>query len=188
MPAGRGLFWMWMAAFVNVATKYAKGMLLQLCATGPSIRTAKSPCPVDVLHRKRSWENYKPLAVLFAFFGVLVAFFGIGTFTESIHRRNYRAARCPRQITRQSFSLSSWLLSPSATCSPLPGQLQNRQPWLLSMSSLPSPLLAIFYEQIPAAIYEIIHDAFTPTAAAGFLGATVLVAMPTVCRPRRLFQ
>ena len=38
--------------------------------------------------------------------------------------------------------------------------------------------LAVFYEQIPAALYEIIHDAFNPTAAAGgFLGATVLVAM-----------
>lgn len=38
--------------------------------------------------------------------------------------------------------------------------------------------LIIFYDKIPAAIIEIMTDAFTPTAATGgFLGATVMVAM-----------
>ena len=39
-------------------------------------------------------------------------------------------------------------------------------------------ILVIFADQIPNAVYQIIHDAFTPTAATGgFLGATVMLAM-----------
>lgn len=74
------LFWMWLAAFFGMATKYAEGVLAikyrqldenQEVAGGPMYYITNG-----------MGKKYKPLAVFFAFSGILVALLGIGTFTQ----------------------------------------------------------------------------------------------------------
>ena len=74
------LFWMWVAALLGTATKYAECML--------SIKYREVKADGHVLGgpfytiEKGMGKNWKWLAVLFAFFGTLVGLFGIGTFTQ----------------------------------------------------------------------------------------------------------
>ena len=74
------LFWMWMAAFFGMATKYAE------CLLAVKYRTVDgngniSGGPMYYIE-KGMGKKYKPLAILFAAFGVLCAYFGIGTFAQ----------------------------------------------------------------------------------------------------------
>ena len=74
------LFWMWVAALLGTATKYAECML--------AIKYREVKADGHVLGgpfytiEKGMGKNWKWLAVLFAFFGTLVGLFGIGTFTQ----------------------------------------------------------------------------------------------------------
>lgn len=74
------IFWMWMAAFFGMATKYAEGLLAVKyrevdskgeIAGGPMFYIKNGMGP-----------KFKWLGSLFAIFGVLVAYFGIGTFAQ----------------------------------------------------------------------------------------------------------
>jgi len=78
---GRGaLFWMIVAAFFGMATKYSEGFL--------AIKYREKKDEGHFLGgpfyyiEKGMGKNWKWLAKLFAFFGVLVGLFGIGTFTQ----------------------------------------------------------------------------------------------------------
>ena len=74
------LFWMWVAAFFGMATKYAEGFL--------AVKYRKIDENGNVLGGPFYYiENgmgikWKWLAKLFAFFGACVGLFGIGTFTQ----------------------------------------------------------------------------------------------------------
>ena len=74
------IFWMWMAAFVGMATKYAEGCLAVKYRTVDKNGDIAGG-PMYYIENGLG-KKYKPLAFLFAFFGVLVAFFGIGTFAQ----------------------------------------------------------------------------------------------------------
>ncbi len=74
------LFWMWIAALLGTATKYAE------CMLAIKYREVKEDGhvlggPFYVIE-KGMGKNWKWLAVLFAIFGTLVGLFGIGTFTQ----------------------------------------------------------------------------------------------------------
>ena len=74
------IFWMWVSAFFGMATKYAEGLLAvkyrEVDAKG---EIAGGP----MFYIKNGMgEKYKWLGTLFAIFGVLVAYFGIGTFAQ----------------------------------------------------------------------------------------------------------
>ena len=74
------LFWMWVAALLGTATKYAE------CMLSIKYREVKEDGhvlggPFYVIE-KGMGKNWKWLAVLFAIFGTLVGLFGIGTFTQ----------------------------------------------------------------------------------------------------------
>ena len=74
------LFWMWVAAILGTATKYAE------CMLSIKYREVKEDGhvlggPFYVIE-KGMGKNWKWLAVLFAIFGTLVGLFGIGTFTQ----------------------------------------------------------------------------------------------------------
>ena len=74
------LFWMWMAAFFGMATKYAEGLLaVKYRETDEKGEIAGGPM---YYIKNGMGEKYKWLGTLFAFFGVLVAYFGIGTFAQ----------------------------------------------------------------------------------------------------------
>lgn len=74
------LFWMWVAAFLGMATKYAEGVLAikyrVLAADGHALGG-----PFYYIE-KGMGEGWRWLAKLFAIFGVGVGLFGIGTFTQ----------------------------------------------------------------------------------------------------------
>ena len=74
------LFWMWIAAFFGMATKYAEGVL--------AVKYRKvddngniSGGPMYYIEQGLG-KKYKPLAVMFAIFGVMTASLGSGTFTQ----------------------------------------------------------------------------------------------------------
>ena len=74
------LFWMWVAALLGTATKYAE------CMLSIKYREVKEDGhvlggPFYVIE-KGMGKNWKWLAILFAIFGTLVGLFGIGTFTQ----------------------------------------------------------------------------------------------------------
>ncbi len=75
------LFWMWVAAFFGMATKYAEGLLaVKYRGVDEHGEIAGGPMFYIENGMGRQW---KPLAVFFAAAGVLVAYFGIGTLYRS---------------------------------------------------------------------------------------------------------
>ncbi|MCR6513457.1 sodium:alanine symporter family protein [Clostridium sp. LY3-2] len=72
------LFWMWVAAFFGMATKYAEGVLAIKYREFDSKGEA---CGGPMYYIQNGMGN-KWLAKIFALFGVLVALFGIGTFAQ----------------------------------------------------------------------------------------------------------
>ena len=74
------LFWMWMAAFFGMATKYAEGLLaIKYRTKDDHGAVAGGPMHYILLGMGEKW---RPLAIFFAIAGVLVALLGIGTFTQ----------------------------------------------------------------------------------------------------------
>ena len=74
------LFWMWMAAFFGMATKYAEGVLAVKYRTVDANGNI-SGGPMHYIEQGLG-KKYKPLAVMFSVFGVMVACLGSGTFTQ----------------------------------------------------------------------------------------------------------
>ena len=74
------LFWMWLAAFFGMATKYAEGMLaVKYRVIAEDGHTLGGPF---YYIEKGMGKNFKWLAKLFCVFGTMVGLFGIGTFTQ----------------------------------------------------------------------------------------------------------
>lgn len=72
------LFWMWISAFFGMATKYAERVLaIKYRTKDENGQIAGGP----MYYIEKGLHN-KFLASLFAFFGVAVAYLGIGTFTQ----------------------------------------------------------------------------------------------------------
>lgn len=172
------VFWMWIAAFVGMATKYAEGCL--------AVKYRRVDKNGDIAGGPMHYiemglgKKYKPLAVLFAIFGVLVAFFGIGTFAQvnAIVEITRLSANIPVVYT----GLVLTLVVAAVTIGGLQSIAKTASKIVPAMAVIyvitTLGFLIIFYEQVPAAFLEIIHDAFHPTAAAGgFLGAGVLMTM-----------
>lgn len=172
------LFWMWMAAFFGMATKYAE------CLLAVKYRTVDangniSGGPMYYIENGMG-KAYKPLAVIFAAFGVLCAYFGIGTFAQvnSIVEITKISAGIP--VVYTGFALT--VLVAAVTIGGLKSIATVAAKVVPGMAVLyfltTVGILIAFADQVPAAIATVLHDAFTPTAAqGGFLGATVMLAM-----------
>ena len=74
------LFWMVVAAFFGMATKYAEGLLAIKYREYDSKTGHALGGPFYYIERGMG-EKWKWLAKLFAFFGICVGLFGIGTFS-----------------------------------------------------------------------------------------------------------
>lgn len=172
------LFWMWLAAFFGMATKYAEGVLAVKYRTVDKNGNA-SGGPMYYIEQGLG-KKFKPLAILFSVFGIMTACLGSGTFTQ---------VNAITSITNVSLGVP--VLYTAAVLTVLVavvtiGGLQS----IARVASKIVPFMALLYfittvsvlvyysEQVPAAFMMVIHSAFNPTAAAGgFLGATVMVAM-----------
>lgn len=172
------IFWMWMAAFVGMATKYAEGCLAVKYRTVDKNGDI-SGGPMYYIENGLG-KKFKPLAFLFAFFGVLVAFFGIGTFAQvnSIVEIMKLATDVPIEYTAVILTIvvAAVTIGGLQSISKVAAKIVPAMAIIYIISTV--GFLIAFYDKVPAAIEQIIVCAFTPTAAAGgFLGATVLMAM-----------
>ena len=172
------IFWMWVAAFFGMATKYSEGLLaVKFRSVDEKGEIAGGPM---FYIRNGMGEKWKPLATFFALACIGVAYFGIGTFPQvnAIVDSMEIAFGFPKLAT-------DVILTVFITAITL-GGLQS----IAKVASGIVPFMALTYvaislgliilnlDQVPAAIAMIISDAFTGAAAAGgFAGSTVMMAM-----------
>ena len=172
------LFWMWIAAFFGMATKYAEGVLaIKYRSVDANGQVSGGPM---YYIEKGLGKKFKPLAIFFAISGILVALLGIGTFT---------------QVNSIALSIDSVLgVDPKLTSLIVAvlvgiiifGGIQS----ISKVSEKIVPVMAIIYiiisliiigsnyEAIIPALVSVFKGAFTGTAAVGgFLGATVAQAI-----------
>lgn len=172
------LFWMWLAAFFGMATKYAEGLLaVKYRSVDKNSNIAGGPM---YYIEKGLGEKYRPLAVLFALFGVLCAYFGIGTFAQvnSIVEITQLAAGIPVEYTGIVLTVlvAAITLGGLKSIARVAGKLVPTMALLYLI--ITAGILIFNIDALPAAIASVIESAFTPTAATGgFLGATVMMAL-----------
>ncbi|MCY7101128.1 sodium:alanine symporter family protein [Streptococcus oralis] len=172
------LFWMWMAAFFGMATKYAEGLLaIKYRTKDANGAVAGGPMHYILLGMGEKW---RPLAIFFALAGVLVALLGIGTFTQvnSITESIQNTAQVDPAITALVLSIFVGIA--------VFGGLKS----ISKVSTAVVPFIAIVYilgtltvilfniEKIPATLALIFTSAFSPVAAVGgFAGASIRMAI-----------
>ena len=172
------LFWMWMAAFFGMATKYAEGLLaIKYRTKDANGAVAGGPMHYILLGMGEKW---RPLAIFFALAGVLVALLGIGTFTQvnSITESIQNTAQIDPAITALILSILVGIA--------VFGGLKS----ISKVSTAVVPFMAIVYilgtltvilfniEKIPATLALIFTSAFSPAAAVGgFAGASIRMAI-----------
>lgn len=172
------LFWMWLAAFFGMATKYSECLLaVKYRSVDANGNIAGGPM---YYIEKGLGEKYRPLAIMFALFGILCAYFGIGTFAQvnSIVEITHISAGIPIIYT----GIALTVLVAAVTI----GGLRS----IANVASKVVPTMALLYflttvgilicfaDQVPNAIKMVIDSAFNETAAqGGFLGASVMLAM-----------
>lgn len=172
------LFWMWVAAFFGMATKYAEG-LLAIKYRSKDANGQISGGPMYYITNGMG-QKWKPLAILFAGAGVLVAWFGIGTFTQ---------VNSITSSLNASFGFSPQLISiilGFLTAIIIFGGIQS----IAKISEKVVPLMAglyIFgallvilwhYQSILPTLSLVVTSAFSKTAAiGGFTGAVVKEAI-----------
>ena len=168
------LFWMWMAAFFGMATKYSEGLLAIKYRTKDDNGEISGGPMYYILNGMG--KRWKPLAVFFAVAGVLVAYFGIGTFSQ---------VNSITSSLENSFGLAPQIVSvviAVLVAIIIFGGIQS----ISKVAEKVVPFMAIIYivatlavifahaNQILPAFGEIFSGAFTGTAAVGgFAGAVV---------------
>ena len=172
------LFWMWIAAFFGMATKYSE------CLLAVKYRTVDangniSGGPMYYIENGLG-KKYKPLAVMFAVFGVLCAYFGIGTFAQvnSIVEITQISAGIPVVYTGIALTVvvAAVTIGGLKSIATVAAKVVPAMALLYFLTTV--GIMIVFADQVPAAIATVLHSAFTPTAAqGGFLGATVMLAM-----------
>lgn len=170
------LFWMWVAAFFGMATKYAEGLL----AVKYRVVDENGQMSGGPMYYIEKGLGNKWLAKMFALFGIFVACFGIGTFAQvqSISTAAKDTLNIPIWITAIILTILVAMVTLGGIKS-----ISKASEWIV-------PFMAIFYiaggiiilifnaPAIPQAFVLILESAFTPTAAVGgFIGATVMMAI-----------
>ena len=172
------IFWMWMAAFFGMATKYAECLLAVKFRTVDA-NGAISGGPMYYIENGLG-KKFKPLAVLFAVFGILCAYFGIGTFAQvnSIVEITRISAGIPTIYTGIVLTVLVAVVTIGGlkSIAHVAGKVVPLMALLYFVTTV--GILITFADKIPGAVDLIIESAFNPTAASGgFLGATVMMAM-----------
>ncbi|HEM5140901.1 TPA: sodium:alanine symporter family protein [Streptococcus suis] len=172
------LFWMWVAAFFGMATKYAEGFLaIKYRTKDANGQAAGGPMHYITLGMGKKW---KPLAVFFAISGVLVALLGIGTFSQ---------VNSITASLEMSFGLAPQLISILTAIliaffifggiEKISDVSTKIVPFMAILYILASVIvLAMHFDQILPTLALVLKSAFSPAAAAGgFAGATVQQAI-----------
>lgn len=186
------LFWMWIAAFFGMATKYAEGVLaIKYRVIDDDGHVLGGPFYYIQNGMGMKW---KWLAKLFAFFGVGVGLLGIGTFTQvngitsavkdffdpnSLHTL---------RIFNTEYSISviiAGIILTVCVALVLIGGLQR----ISSVAQIIVPFMAIFYvlacliivfiniKEVPSALTTILKSAFGLDAVAGGILGSIIISM-----------
>ena len=172
------LFWMWLAAFFGMATKYAEGVLaIKYRQVDENGNIAGGPMYYIV---NGMGAKFKPLATLFAFSGVLVALLGIGTFTQvnAISSSIQSTLQIPAQVTGIVIAVLVGIITFGGitTISKVSEKVVPVMAGAYIMICL--VILAVNYQFIIPAFQVIFESALKPSAAiGGFAGATVAMAI-----------
>ena len=187
------LFWMIVAAFFGMATKYAEGLLaVKYRVIDEDGHALGGPF---YYIEKGMGKGWKWLACLFAFFGVCVGLFGIGTFTQVQGVTNAVKSFFDPESKSIAFSLFgndySWAVVIAgiiiSLCVALVviGGIKR----IAKVSEFVVPFMAVLYiavclfivlfniNKIPAAVVEIVEGAFGLRAVAGGALGAIIVAM-----------
>ena len=161
------LFWMIVAAFLGMATKYAEGLLAIKYRTVDEDGHVLGG-PFYYIENGMG-KNWKWLAKIFAFFGACVGLFGIGTFT---------------QVNSISSAVTNFFDPNTNNAVSLFGIKR-----IAKVSEIVVPFMAILYvvlgliiiitniTAVPAAVVSIVKSAFTGSALAGGAMGSMVVAM-----------
>lgn len=188
------LFWMVLAAFFGMATKYSEGLLAVkyrvVAEDGHSLGG-----PFYYIERGMG-DKWKWLAKVFAFFGVCVGLFGIGTFSQVngiasavngfFDPDNAHCVKLLPFLGKYSWSvvIASLILA-FCVAAVLIGGVKR----IASVSQIVVPFMAVIYvvfvivlivcniTDVPAAFQVIVKAAFSPRAVTGGAVGSMLVAM-----------
>lgn len=187
------LFWMVVAAFLGMATKYAEGLLAVKYRVVDENNHALGG-PFYYIERGMG-KKWKWLAKLFAFFGVCVGLMGIGTFTQvngiTSAVTNFFDPNKTFTVDIPFIGTYSWTVVIAslilAVCVAL--VLIGGVKRIAKVSELVVPFMAIIYiimgvvlilcniTEVPAAIALIVKAAFNPKAVLGGAVGSMFVAM-----------
>ena len=187
------LFWMVVAAFLGMATKYAEGLLAVKYRVIDENNHALGG-PFYYIERGMG-KKWKWLAKLFAFFGVCVGLMGIGTFTQvngiTSAVTNFFDPNKTFTVDIPFIGTYSWtvviasLILAICVALVLIGGVKR----IAKVSELVVPFMAIIYivmgvvlilcniTEVPAAIALIVKAAFNPKAVLGGAVGSMFVAM-----------
>lgn len=187
------LFWMEIAAFFGMATKYAEGLLaVKYRVVDEKHHSLGGPFYYIERGMGKKW---KWLACLFAFFGVCVGLFGIGTFSQvngiASAVKNFFDPETAHAVTIPGIGTYSWtvviasLMLSLCVALVLIGGIKR----IANVSQVVVPFMAVIYviisvlllicnvTEIPAALVTIVKGAFNPQAVTGGIVGSVIVAM-----------
>lgn len=186
------LFWMEVAAFLGMATKYAEGLLAIKYRTIDQEGHVLGG-PFYYIENGMG-KNWIWLAKIFAFFGVGVGLFGIGTFTQvngiTSAANNFFDPNNAHMVhvLGRPYSLSviiAGLIVAVFSALVIIGGLKR----IAGVSEIVVPFMAVIYigvcliilvlniTKIPSAVVEIVQSAFGLRAAAGGALGAIIVAM-----------
>lgn len=186
-------FWMIVAAFFGMATKYSEGLLAVKYRVVDKNNHALGG-PFYYIEQGMG-KNFRWLAKIFAFFGVCVGLFGIGTFTQvngiASAVMNFFDPDQANTVTIPGIGTYSWTVVIAslilAVCVALVviGGIQR----IANVAQVIVPFMAVIYilfslilifnnlTQVPAAVVTIVKAAFCPQAVTGGLVGSMMVAM-----------
>ncbi|MBL6537770.1 sodium:alanine symporter family protein [Streptococcus suis] len=172
------LFWMWVAAFFGMATKYAEGFLaIKYRTKDANGQAAGGPMHYITLGMGQKW---KPLAVFFAISGVLVALLGMGTFSQvnSIASSMSSSFGLAPQLVSivTAISIAFFIFGGIEKISDVSTKIVPFMAILYVLASV--TVLVLHLDQLLPTLALVLKSAFTPAAAVGgFAGATVQQAI-----------
>ena len=193
------LFWMIVAAFLGMATKYSEGLLaVKYRIVDESGHSLGGPF---YYIEKGMGKNWKWLAKIFAFFGACVGLFGIGTFSQvngiSSAVVGFFDPDKSFAVTIPGLGTYSWvvviasLVLTFCVAAVIIGGVKR----IASVSQVVVPFMAaayiiaavviliLNYKAIPGAVVEIVQSAFGMRAVAGgALGAMMLAMQKGIAR------
>lgn len=170
------LFWMWVAAFFGMATKYAEGVLaIKYREVDENGEMSGGP-----MYYIEKGVGNKFLANMFAFFGIAVALLGIGTFGQvnSISKAALISFNIPIWFTAIIITILVTLVTLGGI-KRISNVAEKIVPTMAILYIIGALLVLICnFKAIPSAITLIIKSAFNPSAAlGGTTGITISLAI-----------